>query len=101
MAKDKQKKAEEESTKTVIKKSKKEHNKTKKEAAKGDSESKAQKRSGKVRFISSIKAKLLLAILVPVCFIVFLGITSYSKAADSLNSNYKDSSQTSISMTSE
>lgn len=101
MAKDKQKKAEEESTKTDIKKSKKEHNKTKKEAAKGDSESKAQKRSGKVRFINSIKAKLLLAILVPVCFIVFLGITSYSKAADSLNSNYKDSSQTSISMTSE
>lgn len=92
MAKVKQKK-EKESTKNEMKENKKSSNKErKKEAGKG---------SGKVLFVNSIKAKLLLAILVPVCFIVFLGITSYSKAANSLNSSYKESSETSIGMTSE
>lgn len=100
MAKDKQKKAKE-STKTELKENKKEHKKIKKKEAKSNLEAKTTKGSGKVRFINSIKAKLLLAILVPVCFIVFLGVTSYTKAANSLNSSYKDSSETSISMTSE
>ena len=98
MAKIKQKK-EKESTKTEMKENKKSGKKGKQKEEKKVQE--AGKDSGKVLFANSIKAKLLLAILVPVCFIVFLGITSYSKAAGSLNSSYKESSETSISMTSE
>ena len=100
MAKDKQKKTEKESTRNDMKKNTKERYKTKKKE-RAEKLTEAQKESRKVRFIHSIKAKLLLAILVPVCFIVFLGVTSYSKAANSLNSSYKESSETSISMTSE
>ena len=98
MAKIKQKK-EKESTKTEMKENKKSGKKGKQKEEKKVQE--AGKDSGKVLFANSIKAKLLLAILVPVCFIVFLGITSYSKSANSLNFSYKESSETSISMTSE
>ena len=98
MAKVKQKK-EKESTKTEMKENKKSGKKGKQKEEKKVQE--AGKDSGKVLFANSIKAKLLLAILVPVCFIVFLGITSYSKSANSLNFSYKESSETSISMTSE
>ena len=94
-------KNEKESTKTEMKENKKSSNKERKKETKEQKIKEAGKGSGKVLFVNSIKAKLLLAILVPVCFIVFLGITSYSKAAGSLNSSYKESSETSIGMTSE
>ena len=64
MAKIKQKK-EKESTKTEMKENKKSGKKGKQKEEKKVQE--AGKDSGKVLFVNSIKAKLLLAILVPVC----------------------------------
>lgn len=88
---------ENEKTKERVKQKKVKEQKDKNKLEKKDSSND----TGRVLFINSIKAKLILAILVPVCFIIFLGVTSYSKAANSLNDSYKESSQTSIGMTSE
>ena len=53
----------------------------------------------KVSKIHSIRFKLILSVLLPVCFIVVLGIVSYKKAANGFLNNYESSFRQSIDMT--
>jgi methyl-accepting chemotaxis protein len=49
----------------------------------------------------SIKAKLIIAFIVPILFIIFLGAVSFQKAADAIKSNYQKSTHQTINMTGE
>ncbi len=53
----------------------------------------------KVSKIHSIRSKLIISVLLPVCFIVVLGIVSYKKAANGFINNYEASFRQSIDMT--
>lgn len=53
-----------------------------------------------VTFFRSIRYKIVYCILLPVCFIIILGIVSYQKAATGLRSSYKTAAMQSLSMTS-
>ena len=50
---------------------------------------------------SSIRLKLTISVLIPVCFIVVLGVISYKKASDGFVDNYKTSFSQSMNMTGE
>ena len=50
---------------------------------------------------SSIAVKLILSFLIPITFVITIGVASYQKASSSIIKNYEDSSQQAIKMTSE
>lgn len=49
--------------------------------------------NSKVAFIHSIRLRLIVAFLVPIIGIVFLGVSSYNRASKALTENYKEQSQ--------
>jgi len=62
---------------------------------------KRRESSKRKHFINSIGTKLVLSFLVPVCFVIIIGIASYEKASKSILDNYEKSSLQSIKMTSD
>ncbi len=54
-----------------------------------------------VPLITTIRFKLILSFLVPVAFIIFLGVVSYQKAAEGLRNSYEHSTIQTMNMTSE
>lgn len=74
----------------------KESDKLKKKEKKEEKESRV-----KVRFYRTIKAKLIFAVLLPVFFIILLGVVSYIKASDGIISGYQSSVSQAINMTGE
>lgn len=53
------------------------------------------------RLSATIRVKLIAAFLVPIVFIIFLGIASFEKASDGLRSSYEKSTQQAINMSSQ
>lgn len=53
----------------------------------------------KAGFLSSLKAKLLVGFLIPVCFVAFVGIYAYQKASEGMLNNYETSTMQTIQMT--
>ena len=60
-----------------------------------------REKSKKESLRSSIRLKLTISVLIPVCFIVVLGAISYKKASDGFIENYKTSFSQSMNMTGE
>lgn len=58
-----------------------------------------KKNKSKVSKIQSIRFRLILSVLLPVCFIIILGVVSYKKASSGFVDNYKTSFEQSISTT--
>ncbi|WP_310602237.1 hypothetical protein, partial [Anaerosporobacter sp.] len=56
-------------------------------------------KKGKVKFYKSIISKIVIAFLIPVSFIVIVGITAYQKAASALVTKYTQSSEQALLMT--
>lgn len=52
-----------------------------------------------LRLSATIRIKLIAAFLVPIAFIIFLGVVSYEKAAEGITASYEKSTQQSIDMT--
>lgn len=52
-----------------------------------------------IKFVSGIQLKLILAFMIPVCCIVFLGIVSYKKASTGIIQNYENSIMQTLDMT--
>lgn len=59
----------------------------------------AKKKDKSIR-IKTIRAKLVLAFLIPIVFILFLGIVSFNKAAEGIRTSYEESTENTINMTS-
>lgn len=55
--------------------------------------------NSKIRFSPTIRIKLIVAFIIPIAFIIFLGVTSYEKAAESICNNYEQSTKHTINMT--
>lgn len=53
----------------------------------------------KISAVHSIRVKLIFCVLLPVCFIIMLGVVSYKKASDGFVDNYKSSASQSMRMT--
>lgn len=53
---------------------------------------KNSKKSGKLRLLASIRTKILFSCLVPIIFMITVGIFSYTKAADGLNNSFCENS---------
>ena len=62
---------------------------------------KTEARSEKVSFFATIKFKLIASFMVPVMFIILLGIISFLKASEVIESNYEKASEDIINMTGE
>lgn len=60
-----------------------------------------RKQNKKVNFFRSIRCKIILAVLLPVCFIIVLGVVCYKKASQGIIQSYRDSSQRAVSITGE
>ena len=60
-----------------------------------------KKSGGSVQGRSSIAVKLILSFMIPVTFVIAIGVASYQKASGSIINNYKASSLQAIKMTSE
>ena len=58
----------------------------------------AKRRNANVTMAFGIREKIVLCFLVPVLFMIVLGIISYRKAADGMSSSYRDSTQQTIEM---
>ena len=58
----------------------------------------AKRRNANVTMAFAIREKIVLCFLVPVLFMIVLGIISYRKAADGMSSSYRDSTQQTIEM---
>ncbi len=56
-------------------------------------------KSGK--WYKSIGLKLIVSFIIPVCFVVIVGVASYNRASNAIVNNYKDSSLQAINMTGE
>lgn len=54
-----------------------------------------------LRHSATIRVKLIIAFLVPIAFIIILGVTSFDQAAKGLRSSYEESTQQAINMTSQ
>ena len=52
------------------------------------------------KYLTSIRAKLILSFLIPIAFILLLGIVSFNKAAEGIRSSYENSTEQTIIMTS-
>lgn len=59
------------------------------------------KRNKKVNFFRSIRFKIILAVLLPICFIIILGVVCYKKASEKIIQSYQDFSQRTVSITGE
>ncbi len=57
--------------------------------------------SSMVLHSATIRVKLIISFLVPIAFIIFLGVVSFEKAADGMRSSYEKTTQQAINMTSE
>ena len=57
---------------------------------------KENRKSGKRRFVISIKSQLMLAFIIPVFFVVLVGLISYKKAEQGMIHNYETSVRTTI-----
>ena len=53
----------------------------------------AKRRNANVTMAFGIREKIVLCFLVPVLFMIVLGIISYRKAADGMSSSYRDSTR--------
>ncbi|MHB8130009.1 MAG: methyl-accepting chemotaxis protein [Mobilitalea sp.] len=53
------------------------------------------------KMLGGIAAKLIISFMIPVCFVIVIGVVSYNTAASSIVQNYRKSSLQSIEMTSE
>ncbi len=60
-----------------------------------------QEEVAKVSFFATIKFKLIASFMVPIMFIILLGIISYIKAAEVIESNYKKAAEDKINMAGE
>ena len=58
----------------------------------------AKRKNANVTMAFGIREKIVLCFLVPVLFMIVLGIISYRKAADGMSSSYRDSTQQTIEM---
>lgn len=54
-----------------------------------------------IRHSATIRIKLIASFLVPIAFIIFLGVISFGKAAEGMRTSYESSTQQAINMTSE
>lgn len=63
--------------------------------------SKEEKRLQKVNFFRSIRFKIIAAVLLPVCFIVVLGVVCYKKASEGIISSFQESSEQTVAVTGE
>ena len=52
------------------------------------------------KYLTTIRAKLILSFLIPIAFILLLGIVSFNKAAEGIRSSYENSTEQTIKMTS-
>lgn len=59
-----------------------------------------QKRAGKV-IIFGIRNKIIICFLVPILFMILLGVISYQKAADGMSGSFRESTQQTINMATE
>jgi methyl-accepting chemotaxis protein len=55
----------------------------------------------KARHFMTIRTKLIASFMVPIVFIILLGVVSFQKAADGIRSSYEDSTSQALNMTSE
>ncbi len=84
-------------------------NRTKKSVQKGESSTVKQKdkvlkkkeraRKGKKQLGLSIRMQLITGFMIPVAFIIVVGVVSYTKASSGLTGNYESSSRTALEMT--
>lgn len=58
----------------------------------------AKKKRRKIRVLASIRTKILISCLIPVAFMVGVGIFSYSKAADGLNNSFRENAAQTATM---
>ncbi|HWT74100.1 MAG TPA: methyl-accepting chemotaxis protein [Mobilitalea sp.] len=59
-----------------------------------------KKRFSAVKYLTTIRAKLIISFLVPISFILVLGFVSFNKAAEGIRSSYENSTKQTINMTS-
>ncbi len=66
-----------------------------KERARG----KRKQKGGKPRLSISIRTQLIVGFIIPIAFIIAVGVVSYTKASEGLTGNYESSSRTALEMT--
>lgn len=67
-------------------------------AAKTAKQATQKKQGKKVSMIFGIRTKIFACFVVPILFLIFVGLFSYKKAADGMNSTFRESSQQTIRM---